>query len=97
MTASYIPTTEEIREYIEVGGEPRPWIELNAEEEAKEAARAAAFDRWLAAEVRESKAEAWDEGARAENDYFGRCEDAESAGQGVMIYRQKNPYRNGDA
>lgn len=42
----YVPTTEEIREYVEIGGEQRPWEEPTPE---KDAARAAAFDRWLAA------------------------------------------------
>jgi hypothetical protein len=47
--AEYTPTTQEIREYVEVGGEPRPWEEITAQSEAKDAARAAAFDRWLVA------------------------------------------------
>src|SRR3546814_14349141 len=47
--AEYTPTTAEIREYVEVGGEPRPWEEITPETESKEAARAAALDRWLAA------------------------------------------------
>lgn len=47
--SEYTPTTAEIREYVETGGEPRPWVELDAAEEAREAARAAAFDRWLTA------------------------------------------------
>lgn len=50
----YTPTTDEIREYVEVGGEPRPW-ESPSE---KDAARAAAFDRWLAAHDREVAAKA---------------------------------------
>lgn len=45
----YTPTTEEIREYVETGGEPRPWVELDEAEEAREKARGEAFDRWLAA------------------------------------------------
>lgn len=54
--AEYTPTTEEIREYVETGGEPRPWVELDDAEKAREKARGEAFDRWLAAheaEVRE--------------------------------------------
>lgn len=47
--SDYTPTTEEIREYVETGGEPRPWVELDAAEEAREKARGEAFDRWLAA------------------------------------------------
>ena len=53
--SDYTPTTEEIREYVETGGEPRPWVELDEAEEAREKARGEAFDRWLAvhdAEVR---------------------------------------------
>jgi len=53
----YTPTTEEIRDYVEVGGEPRPWM---PPEPAKDAARAAAFDRWLAAhdaEIRRDQTE----------------------------------------
>lgn len=41
----YTPTTEEIREYVEIGGEPRPWEPPNRAMDDK---RAAAFDRWLA-------------------------------------------------
>ena len=47
--SEYTPTTDEIREYIETGGEPRPWVELDEAEKAREKARVAAFDRWLAA------------------------------------------------
>lgn len=53
--SDYTPTTEEIREYVETGGEPRPWVILDEAEEAQERARGEAFDRWLAthdAEVR---------------------------------------------
>ena len=45
----YTPTTAEIREYVEVGGEPRPWEPVTEESDALDARRAAAFDRWLAA------------------------------------------------
>jgi len=48
----YTPTTEEIRDYVEVGGEPRPWM---PPEPAKDAARASAFDRWLAAHDAETR------------------------------------------
>jgi len=61
----YTPTTEEIRDYVEVGGEPQPWM---PPDDDKDAARAAAFDRWLAAhdaEIRRDQAETiieWIEG-----------------------------------
>lgn len=42
----YTPTTEEVREYVEVGGQPRPW---EAPDDEADGRRAAAFDRWLAA------------------------------------------------
>lgn len=45
----YTPTNEEIREYVEAGGEPRPWVALDEAEKSREQARVAAFDRWLAA------------------------------------------------
>lgn len=45
----YTPTTEEIREYVEMGGEPRPWEPPTPEGEALEIKRREAFDRWLAA------------------------------------------------
>lgn len=54
--SEYTPTTEEIREYIETGGEPRPWVELDEAEKAREKARVAAFDRWLAAHDAEVRA-----------------------------------------
>lgn len=60
--SEYTPTTDEIREYIETGGEPRPWVELDEAEKAREKARVAAFDRWLAAhdaEVRADEAAQW--------------------------------------
>ncbi|MFJ2506308.1 hypothetical protein [Microbacterium sp. NPDC087592] len=60
--SEYAPTTEEIREYVETGGEPRPWVALDEAEKSREQARAAAFDRWLAARDAEVRAEAWDEG-----------------------------------
>ena len=37
--SDYTPTTEEIREYVETGGEPRPWVELNEAEKARQKAR----------------------------------------------------------
>jgi len=52
MADEYVPTTEEIRDYVEVGGEPRPWM---PPEPTKDAARAAAFDRWLAAHDAETR------------------------------------------
>lgn len=54
MDADWIPTTEDLREYVEVGGEARPW---EASTPDMDAARAAAFDRWLAAHDAEVRAE----------------------------------------
>lgn len=54
--SEYTPTTEEIREYVETGGEPRPWVELDDTEKALEKARSEAFDRWLAAHDAEVRA-----------------------------------------
>jgi len=45
-TDDYTPTTEEMRDYVSIGGEPQPW---NPPSRALDDARAAAFDRWLAA------------------------------------------------
>ena len=45
----HTPTTEEIRDYVEMGGEPRPWEPPTPEGEALEIKRREAFDRWLAA------------------------------------------------
>lgn len=53
----YTPTTAEIREYVETGGEPRPWVELDEAEEALERARGEAFDRWLATHDAEVQAQ----------------------------------------
>lgn len=44
--AAYTPTTEEIREYVEVGGDSPQWAVVDAELDSR---RAAAFDRWLTA------------------------------------------------
>lgn len=43
---AYTPTTDEIRDYVMVGGEPQPWLPPTPDIDAT---RAAAFDRWLAA------------------------------------------------
>ena len=51
----YTPTTEEVREYVSIGGEYRPW---DAPDSSKEKAREAAFDRWLADRDRKIAAEA---------------------------------------
>lgn len=53
--SEYTPTTEELREYVEMGGEQSPWLPPTPE---KDALRAAAFDRWLAAHDREVAAKA---------------------------------------
>lgn len=47
--SDYTPTTEQIREYVETGGEARPWVELDETELARQKARGEAFDRWLEA------------------------------------------------
>jgi len=44
--SEYTPTTDEIRDYVEAGGDPKPWLPPTPELDAK---RAAAFDRWLSA------------------------------------------------
>lgn len=62
----YTPTTAEIREYVEVGGEPRPWEPVTEESDALDARRAAAFDRWLAAHDREVAAKALEDAANDE-------------------------------
>ncbi len=49
----HVPTTEEIREYVAVGGEPRLWEAPDAEADER---RATAFDRWLAAHDAEVRA-----------------------------------------
>lgn len=70
----YMPTTEEIRDYVEVGGEPRPWMPPEPE---KDGARAAAFDRWLDdhdASVRaEAREQALREALQHIDDYLGVC------------------------
>lgn len=58
--SDYTPTTEEIREYVEVGGEPALWLPPTPE---RDAARAAAFDRWLDAHDRRVAATALREAA----------------------------------
>lgn len=48
-TEEYTPTTDEVREYVTEGGEPRPWVSPDDESENGQAsARGRAFDRWLA-------------------------------------------------
>lgn len=68
--SEYTPTTDEIREYIETGGEPRPWVELDEAEKAREKARVAAFDRWLAAHDSEVRARALVQGFREGVDFI---------------------------
>jgi len=53
--SDYMPTTAEMREYVEMGGEQAPWHQPTPEIDAS---RAAAFDRWLAATVATAKADA---------------------------------------
>ena len=80
----YTPTTEHIREYVEIGGEPRPWLPPTPDEDAK---RAAAFDRWLAAHDAQVAEKAWDGGAKAG---FGA---SPILTRGQLL--ATNPYRNG--
>lgn len=63
--SDYTPTMAEIREYVETGGEPRPWVELDEVEESREKARAAAFDRALAEHDREVAARTLEDAANA--------------------------------
>lgn len=93
MDEQYTPTTAEIREYVEVGGEPRPWEEYNEELDAK---RAAAFDRWLTAHDREVAEKAWREGNTATIAYYAsRVGDDGLIDQHAAIGagRIGNPYR----
>ena len=62
----YTPTTEEIRDYVEMGGEPRPWEPPTPEGEALEIKRREAFDRWLAAHDAAIEAAAEQRGAERE-------------------------------
>lgn len=77
----YTPPTEQVREiYAEIRheGTGQGFKPHRAE-----------FDRWL----NEIKAEAWDEGSRAEADRAWRQEDANAAGQWHLVPDPKNPYR----
>lgn len=67
----YTPTTAEIREYVEVGGEPRPWEPVTEESDVLDARREAAFNRWLAAHDAEV--------AAAERERCARIADAEGS------------------
>ncbi len=46
MADEYVPTTDEVRDFVEMGGDPHPWALPDPEADR---ARAEAFDRWLAA------------------------------------------------
>ena len=87
----YTPTTEEVRDGYELNASDLCRQPLGHRDHYAE------FDRWLAEHDRQVKAEAWAEGVKSERDYQWRCEDADAAGQGVMIFRPKNPYLNGDS
>lgn len=90
--SEYTPTTEEIREYVTQGGDPRPWVSPDDPEEVRlSAGRAAAFDRWLAARDREVAAKAWDEGARHVYTEGGKCSFARDGDPCPY-----NPYREGN-
>ena len=47
------------------------------------------FEDWF----REVQADAWDVGSRDTHIYYSRQEDADAAGQGVLIRNPQNPYR----
>lgn len=53
-----------------------------------------AENKALLEEIREAKAEAWDEGLSAAYGHVYRQEDADAAGQGVLIPSPANPYRS---
>ncbi|MDZ5076758.1 hypothetical protein [Nesterenkonia sp. HG001] len=82
--SEHTPTTEVVKHAAcfprERLGEPRP-IDRNA------------FDRWLAGVVRDAKAEAWDKGYRAHEEWRYRQDDAIAEGQWVRIDSPRNPYR----
>lgn len=87
--SEYTPDTEEVF----IMWECLLWEGIASEESMKDAdwdgdRMRAQLSRWLD----QVKAEAWDEGAKAERDYQWRHEDADAAGQGVMISRKSNPY-----
>lgn len=91
------PTTDFVRRHYAKGptayrddGSPARWP--TAEDVTYCGAQ---FDRWLAEHDRVVAANAWDEGKKSADDYYWRCDDADAAGQGVMIFRPKNPYRIG--
>jgi len=83
--SDYTPTTDEVKNAwagLQVAVNGKPYEVADAE-----------FYRWLADHDAEVAARAWEEGAKAEGRYLMRAEDADAAGQGVMVYREENPYR----
>lgn len=86
MSGEYVPTTEHIRDYVEMGGEPRPWEPPTPEGEALEVKRREAFDRWLET----VKADAWDEVADNLGEY---AEVDDSLIHLADNIRDANPYR----
>ncbi|WP_044496100.1 hypothetical protein [Nesterenkonia massiliensis] len=85
MSSEYTPSTEAAREHYT--REQPPQIGTVSEKGAE-------LDRWLAAEIRKVKAQAWDEGRSAEQEYRWRQDDAEAAGIYVQIGYPRNPYRS---
>lgn len=81
--ADYVPTTEEIREYVEVGGELRPWLPPTPDEDAK---RAAAFDRWLTEHDRQIAEAAW-------NRLYSTAYDGMPFVDQTTLRDPNNPYR----
>ncbi|WP_167131938.1 hypothetical protein [Paramicrobacterium chengjingii] len=79
--SAYTPTTAEIREYVEVGGEPRPWEPPTPEIDAK---RAAAFERWLAQVRAEARRDALLEAAE---EFQSRLPDGAGNGRAYNSYR----------
>ena len=92
MSAQYTPSTEEVEKYYSL-----PWQYVNrgpAEIEEQASSRSDEFRRWHAAEIRNVKAQAWDEGRSAEQEYRCRQDDADAAGMYVQIDYPRNPYRS---
>ncbi|MGG7510884.1 hypothetical protein [Plantibacter sp. YIM 135249] len=82
MDDANVPTTEQIRDYVEAGmAVARPWEEPTPE---RDNARAAAFDAWLAAHDREVEAKASFGAHLEQQEFYARvAEFALSNGQPV--------------
>lgn len=71
--SDYTPSVAEMREYVEAGGEPRPWVERDGAEEAREKFRGEAFDRMIEAVRAEEREKADREPSDAEVDAAGEA------------------------